>query len=148
MCDFNNINFELIVGNDQQIKKLYQLLKERLYSISHKELPEFRKHKKFVLNSPYRFWYLIQSSDGVFGAFYIKFDNSVGLNLKFNDQLLLEKVIEFIRSELSPMPAKDSVTPDYFYINVSSKNVDLLDLFDEIGICRLQVSFKVEESVS
>lgn len=148
MCDFDDIDFELIVGNDQQIKKLYQLLKKRVYSISHKELPEFEKHKKFVLNSPYRFWYLIQNSNSVFGAFYIKFDNSVGLNLQLSNQILLEKVIEFIRSELSPMPAEESVIPDYFYINVANKNVDLLDLFDELGICRLQVSFKIGEQVS
>ena len=35
-------------------------LSKRKYNISHLELPSYSAHKRFVVNSPYRVWYLIK----------------------------------------------------------------------------------------
>ena len=73
--------FERILATDEQIKVLYELLKTRNYVISHKSLPSFEKHQHFVKNHPYLHWFLLYSGSNYFGSFYLKKDNSIGINL-------------------------------------------------------------------
>ena len=53
---FNEINNFI---DNESVKFLYDLLKEKEFSISHKDLPTFEDHKNFVLNHPYHKWFLI-----------------------------------------------------------------------------------------
>ena len=59
---------------------LYDLLKERNYNISHKVLPDFKSHKRFVEKNPYLYWYIFSLNEKAIGTFYIKDDNSIGIN--------------------------------------------------------------------
>ena len=45
------ISFDNITGSDEQIEVLYTQLKNRKYDISHKFLPQFEDHIKFVKNN-------------------------------------------------------------------------------------------------
>ena len=40
---------------------LFEILKKRTHTISHKSLPTFQEHKKFVLNHPYRVWFIVKN---------------------------------------------------------------------------------------
>ena len=40
------IFFELVTNTSEQIENLYQLLKDRDFSISHKNLPSYSDHEK------------------------------------------------------------------------------------------------------
>ena len=62
------------------IRILYILLSKRKYNISHKKLPSYREHKKFVINSPYRVWYLIKNLNRFIGSTYISKENIIGIN--------------------------------------------------------------------
>ena len=62
------------------IRLLYILLSKRKYNISHKKLPSYREHKKFVINSPYRVWYLIKNVNRFIGSTYISKENNIGIN--------------------------------------------------------------------
>ena len=42
--------FESVIGTVTQIEVLYELLKTRIHSISHKSIPTFEQHTKFVKN--------------------------------------------------------------------------------------------------
>ena len=44
----------------EHINLLFEHLKKKIYPISHIKLPNLEEHKKFVLSSPYRFWFLIK----------------------------------------------------------------------------------------
>ena len=76
----NKIKFEKIVGSRNQILVLYQLLKERTNNISHKSMPNFDEHEKFVKNNSYKVWYLVLKDKKNIGSFYIKYDNSYSLD--------------------------------------------------------------------
>ena len=54
-------------------------------------MPSKENHKKFVKEAPYKHWYLIYENEELCGSFYIKRDNSVGLNLVRQRTLILEK---------------------------------------------------------
>jgi hypothetical protein len=59
---------------------LYELLKERTpeVSISHKCLPSFDNHVKFIDSKPYKHWFFITKPD-VVGAIYLTPSNEIGV---------------------------------------------------------------------
>ena len=127
-------------------KILYELLKEREHFISHKELPQYQKHVDFVNSKPYLHWYIFSIDTLVIGAFYIKDDNSIGLNIKNPSILVVKKVISFIKENFQPMHGIASLRPSYFYINLSVTNDKMKKILKELGILPIQVSFKLENS--
>ena len=62
---------------------LYELLKERDESvnISHKALPAYCDHLKFIASKPYENWWLIRSGETPYGACYLTRQNEIGVFL-------------------------------------------------------------------
>lgn len=135
--------FELIEGTEAQIKALFKLLENRTHSISHKKLPTFVEHDVFVKNNPYLFWFLIKKNENFIGTIYIKDDNSIGLNIENPDSDIIVSCINFIYKNFTPKPAKLSLVPDYFYINISASNKELIEIMDNLRLQKLQISFKL-----
>jgi len=140
--------FESIHGTEDQIQILYDLLKTREYSISHVNLPSFDDHALFVKNHSYLAWFLIRLENQYLGTLYIKNDNSIGLNVENPNIKLVKECIDFIYLNFSPRPPIPSEIPSYFYLNVSSKNQKLIEIFKELQIPQLQISFKLEGSLN
>ena len=138
-----NIIFKKVVGTDSQILSLFSLLKSRKYNISHKYMPSFEDHKKFVINNPYRVWYLFKKNNIDIGSFYIKFDNSIGVNLKEYTFENIKAIITFIKKEYVPNSSSPSLIPSYFYINSSSKNIELINLLNDLEKIPIQISYKI-----
>ncbi len=135
--------FELIEGKENQIKILYELLKNRIYVISHSEMPEYDEHTKFVKCHPYYKWYLVKQKKEYFGSFYVKNDNSIGLNLNKIDKDIVISCIDFVKKNFSPKKVINSVVPEYFFINVSASNKELINVMQSLNILPLQVSFRI-----
>ena len=85
------IKFERVIGSTEQIRILYDLLISRTHSISHQSLPTYKSHKEFVLSHPYLAWFIIRSYSEIVGSFYLKHDNSIGLNLIDQDSYMFLK---------------------------------------------------------
>ena len=64
-----NLFLERVIPNDKQILRLFKSLEGRSHSISHKEMPKYPSHKKFVQNNPYRAWYLVNLNN-IFDQYY------------------------------------------------------------------------------
>ena len=60
---------------------LYKLLRERdpKTNISHKEMPSYSQHVKFVLSKPYSKWYTIRISNKKVGSIYLSNQNEIGI---------------------------------------------------------------------
>ena len=54
------ILLENILPTPDQVTDLYDQLRNRIHTISHNKLPSFNEHKQFVINNPYRAWFMIQ----------------------------------------------------------------------------------------
>jgi len=137
------VYFEQVVYSKAQIELLYSLLKKRTHSISHKRLPTFEEHKNFVEGNPYRCWYIVKDSTETLGSFYIKRDNSIGLNLIKPEVFIVEKILSYIRKNFEPNPEEPSIIPSYYYINVATKNKKLIKILEALGEKKMQVSFKL-----
>jgi hypothetical protein len=135
--------FELVEGTDAQIRILYELLKNRIHSISHSELPNYDVHSRFVKLHPYHKWYLVSLEQECLGSFYVKTDNSIGLNLNQIDEDIVMSCINFIRHNFCPRQASASMVSDNFYINVATTNLALIEVMHALSISQLQVSFEI-----
>ena len=117
---------------------LYVLLKERdpRANISHKKMPSFMQHVKFVLSKPYSKWYVIVESENDVGSIYLTKNNEIGIFIKKNMQgrgigfkalkLLIEK---------NPR--------DRYLANVNPKNKKSIQFFKNNGFNLIQYTYEL-----
>ena len=122
---------------------LFKLLRERTVGISHKTMPDYKDHSNFVANHPYRAWFFVLADGEPIGSCYVKDDNSIGLNVEFENDEEALMVIKLLTMSLNPEPEIKSVRPSYFYINVSFDNIKLQRQLVAIGLNPIQLSFRV-----
>ena len=134
---------ELITGTDEQNKVLYDFLLKRTFKISHKLMPDFDEHVKFILKNPYRSWFLLKEKDIYLGSFYIQKDNSIGINLITYEEEKVLWCLEFIKKEFQPLAPIKSLIPPFFYVNVSPENNEMISFLKKEGHKLIQLSFKV-----
>ena len=136
--------FESVIGTVTQIEVLYELLKTRIHSISHKSIPTFEQHTKFVKNNPYRVWYLLSDNQGYFGTVYVAENNNIGINIdssRLNDTL--KKIIRKIESEIRPLSPITSLRNEKFTINVPITNQIMISAIKEFGYVLIQITFSI-----
>ena len=138
----SNITFRETNESDEEL--LFSLLKNRIYSISHKSLPSLEKHQEFVRSNPYLHWYLIYNNQDLIGSFYIKEDNSIGVNILKPSLIILKKIIYYINNNFSKSSAVPSKIAPYFFINVAKTNKRLYEILEKIGCEPIQTSFEIK----
>ena len=126
---------------DAHINALYELLKNRRFNISHNTLPTFNEHKLFVINNPYRVWYLIKIKDCFVGSIYILKDNCIGVYVIEENEHIIKKSIEWVLKKNKPLPAIKSVRAENFHINVSPNNKKVITILESMGATPIQVTF-------
>lgn len=136
------MNFEQVIPTLKQIKILYIQLKNRSHSISHRGVPSFEQHTKFVQNHPYRKWIILKDSDIAIGNIYIQYDNSLGLNIDSSvSSEQIHKILEEIYKSNSPLPAVPSVRFGEFFLNIATENKMLQKKLSNLGFCEIQRTF-------
>ena len=70
--------------NKTDLKFLFEMLgeREKNVNISHKAMPTFEQHKKFVLSKPYSKWYIIVQNKNKIGSIYLSKQDEIGIFLK------------------------------------------------------------------
>ena len=122
-------------GRDQI---LYELLKERTpeQSISHKQMPEWDDHVKFIDSYPYREWYFIVNEDSqIVGSLYLTRQNEIGISIfmEFQRKGYAEEAIKFV-SQMYCGPLLANVNP----LNKPSR-----ELFEKLGGKVIQVTYEL-----
>ena len=135
--------FERVTATDEQIDILYELLETRNYVISHRSPTRFEKHRDFVKNHPYLDWFLVRDEFNFFGSFYLKKDNSIGLNFTEYSKENLEACVDFIRNNFTPQKSEPSMVPNYFYVNIAYSNKEALRALQVLGLDPLQISLRL-----
>ena len=70
-------------ANEAHLRDLYDLLAERPTeaSISHRAMPTWEEHCRFVQGCPYAGWCLVQNALGIVGSVYLTLDNAIGISI-------------------------------------------------------------------
>ena len=133
------INFLTIEETDY--KFLYELLLQRkkIVNISHKKMPTYEEHVKFIESEPYSKWYIIQIDDKKIGSIYLTKENEIGIHFftQYEESERFQNVIkEFFLKE----------PQDRFVMNVSPKNEQYIDLAKKLGFHLVQHTYERDES--
>lgn len=134
------ITLEKVIGDENQINVLFQLLKKRKHNISNKSLPTINSHIEFVKNHPYRAWYLIKLDDIYVGSTYVMKNNCIGISL-IDDVSIFPQVIKLISKKHKPLKEIKSVRPSNFYINIAPNNIDIESQLINLGAIKIQLSY-------
>ena len=106
-------------------------------------MPAYLDHKDFVKNHPYLDWFIVKSDQDYLGSFYIKHDNSIGLNLTTINIEIVSASIDFIKNCFRPLKSQASMVSKYFYVNVSASNEELIAVMRSLDTSQIQISFKL-----
>jgi RimJ/RimL family protein N-acetyltransferase len=121
---------------------LYNLLKERdsKANISHKKMPSFEQHEKFVDSKPYSKWYVIVESEESVGSIYLTKNDEIGIFLKKNTQgkKIGEKALKLLMEK----------NPNSRYLaNVNPKNKKSIRFFKNNGFKLIQQTYELETKI-
>ena len=132
------MNIILKTVSKQDHKFLYDLLKERneKINISHKKMPTFKNHVKFVISKPYKKWYVIIDEKEKVGSIYLSKLNEIGIFLKKNTrkQGIGQKALKIIMEK----------NPEERYLaNINPKNYKSIKFFKNNNFKIIQYTYEL-----
>jgi len=131
----DDIKLEKVTSQDALF--LYNLLKERNpdANISHKKMPTYSEHVKFLNSSPYDKWYVIKLKNKKVGSIYLTRQNEIGIFLKKNMQgkNIAKKSLQIL---MKTNPKKR------YLANVSPKNKKSIQFFKNNGFKLIQYTYE------
>ena len=137
MVEYLDIKLKSIAKSDHRF--LYQHLKERNPSanISHKKMPTYAEHVRFVMSHPYSKWYIIIHKNKKIGTIYLTKQNEIGIFIKNKVQgkLIGQRVLKLL---MEKNPRKR------YLANISPKNKKSIAFFKKNGFKLIQYTFELE----
>ena len=133
------IDLKLKKIEDSDFNFLYKLLKERnpKENISHKQMPSYQQHVKFIKSKPYQKWYVIEKNRKKIGTIYLSKQNEIGLFLKKEFNIAnIKKVVLKLMIEKNPKKR--------YLANVNPKNKELIKFFKKNNFKLLQYTYELE----
>ncbi len=130
------IKLKLVTVSD--IRFLYGLLKEREphINISHKKMPSYSEHTKFVLSKPYSKWYVILYKNKKIGSVYLTKMNEIGI--------FILKEIEIKGIGHNVLKKLFEMNPRTRYLaNVNPQNKKSLSFFKKNGFKLIQHTYEL-----
>jgi RimJ/RimL family protein N-acetyltransferase len=125
---------------ESDFRFLFNLLKQRdrRSNISHKKMPTYYEHVKFVKSKPYSKWYIIQKSKIKIGSIYLSKNNEIGIfmNERFQREGIATKALELIINK----------NPRSKYLaNVNPKNLRSAKFFKKNNFKLIQHTYELEK---
>ena len=129
------ISLKSVTNSD--VKFLFDLLKERdpRVNISHRKMPTYSQHTKFIKSKPYSKWYIILKSKQKIGSIYLSKNDEIGIFLskKFQGK----NVGSFALNELMKKNPRKR-----FLANVNPKNKKSISFFKNNNFKLIQYTFE------
>jgi len=140
-----NLRHSIVVLKEvtrRDCKFLYELLKSResKVNISHRKMPTYSEHVRFVMSKPYSKWYVIYFNSKKAGSIYLSKQDEVGIFLKKNmKQKGIGTKAMNILMELNPRSR--------YLANVNPKNTNSINFFKKNNFELLQHTYELRSKV-
>ena len=136
-----NSELKLALVRKSDATYLYDLLKEREsnVNISHKKMPTYAQHIKFIESRPYSKWYVIILNNQKIGSAYLSKQNEIGIFITKNKQR------KKLGTSVLDMIIKKNHRKRYL-ANVNPKNKKSISFFKKNGFELIQHTFELELS--
>ena len=84
LVNHNTLETKLKNITKNDFRFLYELLSERdsVMNISHKKMPTYDEHVKFIMSKPYLQWYVVYYNGKKSGSVYLTMQNEIGIFVK------------------------------------------------------------------
>lgn len=133
---FHDVVLEKVTKSDYEF--LYELLKMRdpRTNISHRKLPTYDEHVRFVMKKPYKKWYIIKSNDQKVGSIYLSLEDEIGISIKkeFQRKGIGRKAVKLLM-EKNPRTR--------YLANVAPNNIKHQEFFKKLGFTGLQYIYEI-----
>ena len=132
------IKLESVYKDPETVNVLYDLLKERTpsQSISHKEMPSFKDHKKFYDSMPYLSWGIIKNEENqIVGSIYLTHQREIGI-------FIFKKCQGFGYGSAAVRHLMD-MWPGKFLWNVNPENTPSIKLVESLGGKLIQWTYEL-----
>ena len=105
-------------------------------NISHKKIPTYYEHVKFVKSKPYSKWYVLENSKTKIGSIYLSKNDEIGIFLKkkYFSKGFANKALELL---IQKNPR------DRYLANVNPKNIRSIKFFKKNGFKLIQYTFEL-----
>ena len=132
----NQIVLKLVSKSDYRF--LYNLLKERdsRTNISHKKMPTYNEHLKFIKSKPYTKWYIVKWGTQKIASIYLTSQNEIGIFIKKTHQN--KNLGGIIMSQLIQKNPRER-----YLANVSPKNKISENFFKSHGFKFIQKTYEL-----
>ena len=131
-----DVVLEKVTKSDYEF--LYELLKMRdpLTNISHKKLPTYDEHVRFVMKKPYKKWYIIKSNDQKVGSIYLSLEDEIGIYIKkeFQRKDIGRKAVKLLM-EKNPRTR--------YLANIAPNNIKHQEFFKKLGFTGLEYIYEI-----
>ena len=130
------VELKIVSKSDYQF--LYHLLMERdsNVNISHKKMPTYKQHLKFVMSKPYTKWYIIKYYGIKSGSIYLTKQDEIGIFLKKESK---KKGVGKLALKLLIQKNK---RPRYL-ANINPKNTTSIKFFKKNGFNLIQYTYEL-----
>lgn len=129
---------------------LYELLRERSteddpnVNISHRALPTWQQHRRFMRSRPYRAWYLIKMPVGGFcGYVSLTRRNEIGIVVEREHRGMGfgKQAVQAIIARHKPLPGIASERRGSFLANINPMNASSIAMFSGLGFKHIQNTY-------
>ena len=129
---------KLRIIREDDYRFLFNLLKEResFMNISHKKMPTFSEHAKFVRSKPYTKWYIIENGKKKVGSIYLSKQDEIGIFIKKN-----ERQKDIGNSALELIMKKNP--RERFLANINPKNKKSITFFQKNNFKLIQYTYEI-----
>jgi RimJ/RimL family protein N-acetyltransferase len=120
-------------------RHLYRLMEERTdkVNISHRAMPSWAAHVKFVQSKPYRAWYLIEVDGEMVGATYLSRQDEIGVFL-FQAHRGRGIGPKAVAALMKRHPRKR------FLANINPRNKGSIAMFESMGFHHIQNTYELD----
>lgn len=133
------------------IEALYELMRERSteadqhVNISHRALPPFLEHARFVRSKPYRAWYLVKVDGLVAGSVNLTKLNEVGIVLHpdYRGKGVGKAALKLLLNRHRPLAAIPAHRAGHWLANVHPLNERSIRLFTGLGFKLKQHTYQL-----
>ena len=147
-----NITLRSVYKNGpESIRALYELLRARsteadpYVNISHRGLPPFQEHARFVRSKPYRAWYLVRVDGLTAGSVNLTKLNEVGIVLHpdYRGKGVGKVALRLLLNRHRPLPAIPAHRSSHWLSNINPKNERSISLFEGLGFKHIQNTYQL-----
>lgn len=131
-----SIELKSIRKNDCQF--LYDLLLKRksIENISHKIIPSFKQHEKFVNSKPYKKWYVIIHDSKKIGSIYLSYQDEIGIQM-------IKDIAKSIQKQAIDILIKKNPRKRYL-VNINPHNKKKILFFKKNNFKLIQYTYELE----